>query len=272
MPASACADARPSRIGGAGENPIGRFTESLRKAGADQRVRALVVRINSPGGTVTASDVMYRELMQFKRDTGKPVVILMAGVAASGGYYLACAGDTIIAHPTTITGSVGVIMQTINVSAGMQRIGIAADAITSGRNKAVASPLLPMSPEHRALLQGIVNEFYANFLEVVRESRPALSESDFQVIGDGRVVTGAHAAEIGLVDRTGDLHDAFAAAKELAKITTANLVKYHRPVDYVGSAFATAPANEPRADISVELNLPGIEEAGFYYLWDPAVW
>ncbi len=257
-----------------GENPVSRLVESLRKAAKDSKIKAIVLRINSPGGTVTASDVVYREIQHFKRTTKKPVVVLMSDLAASGGYYIACAGDEIIAHPTTITGSIGVIIQTFNFSEGMRRIGIKADAITSGPNKAAGSPFEPMPPEHRALLQGLVDEFYDNFVAIVTESRPNLSPADLKWITDGRVVTGRRAAEVGLIDSTGDLRDAFEAAKRRAGLTAAKLVKYHRPLEYVGSAYARSPAANPQINM-LQLNLnagPLLEQSGFYYLWDPAAW
>ncbi len=257
-----------------GENPVARLVESLRKATEDSKIKAIVLRINSPGGTVTASDIVYREIQHFKRTTKKPVVVLMSDVAASGGYYIACAGDEIIAHPTTITGSIGVIIQTFNFSEGMRRIGIKADAITSGPNKAAGSPFEPMPPEHRALLQGLVDEFYVNFVAIVTESRPNLSPADLEWITDGRVVTGKRAAEVGLIDSTGDLRDAFEAAKRRAGLTAAKLVKYHRPLEYVGSAYARSPATNPQINM-LQLNLnagPLLEQSGFYYLWDPAAW
>jgi protease IV len=259
-----------------GENPVSRFAESLRLAADDASVKAVIVRINSPGGTVTASDVMYRELKHFKQETGKPVVISMADVAASGGYYLACAGDEIVAYPTTVTGSIGVIMQTFNFSDGMKKIGIKSDAITSGPNKAVGSPFEPMPAEHRELLQGLVTEFYGNFRGIVTSNRTALSPNDIDWITDGRVVTGKRAAEVGLVDKVGDLRDAFAAAKTRANLTSAQLVKYHRPLDHVGSAWADAPA-PPASQINLmQLNVAAGAAAGgganFWYLWDPAVW
>ena len=262
-----------------GENPVGRFAESLRLAETDPSVKAVVVRINSPGGTVTASDVMYRELKHFKQTTGKPVVISMADVAASGGYYLACAGDEIVAYPTTVTGSIGVIMQTFNFSDGMKKIGIKSDAITSGPNKAVGSPFEPMPAEHRELLQGLVTEFYGNFRGIVTTNRTAISPNDVEWITDGRVVTGKRAAEIGLVDKVGDLRDAFASAKARANLTSAQLVKYHRPLNHVGSAWAETPA-PPASQINMmQLNVAGGAGAGaaggganFWYLWDPTVW
>ncbi|MHC4127964.1 MAG: signal peptide peptidase SppA [Planctomycetota bacterium] len=256
-----------------GENPVARFTEALHKAADDHRVRSVVVRINSPGGGVTACDVLYRELLRFKEKTGRPVVILMGDVAASGGYYLACAGDEIIAHPTSITGSIGVIIQTFNFSEGMRKIGIRADAITSGPNKAMGSPFEPMPPEHRALLQGLVDEFYDGFIEVVTERRPQLSSADLEWIEDGRVITGRRAVEVGAVDRLGDLQVAFDAAKAKAGVARARLVKYHRPLEYVGSAYGTGPATGTQVNL-LQLNLAGLDldQPGFYYLWDPLVW
>ena len=264
-------DARRFEFPTRGENPVARFTEALKKAEADHHVKALIVRINSPGGGVTASDVLYRELQEFKATTHKPVVVLMSGVAASGGYYLACAGDEIIANPTTITGSIGVIIQTFNFSEGMRKIGIKADAITSGPNKAMGSPFEPMPPEHRAVLQGLVDEFYDNFLAVVVENRSGLAEDDLKWITDGRVISGRRAAEVGVVDRLGDLRDAFRAAKKRAGVEAAQLVKYHRPLEHVGSAYARAAAG---TEVNfLQLNLAGpVDQPGFFYLWDPAVW
>lgn len=280
-------DARSPGLIADGENPMSSFVEALHRARDDSAVKAVVLRINSPGGTVTASDVMYREVQHFKDDCGKPVVVLMGDVAASGGYYLACAGDEIIAHPTTITGSIGVIIQTINFSEGMNRIGIRADAIVSGPNKKMGSPFEPMPEEHRALLQGIVNEFYDNFTTIVTSARPQLSESDMSWVTDGRVVTGNRALEVGLVDSLGDLRDAFAIAKRRSDVTSAKLVKYHRTYEYIGSAYAAAPGGAPFSGAGaggtgggmeinlVQMNLDaaaGLSQTGFYYLWDPSAW
>jgi protease-4 len=258
-----------------GENPAARFVESLRKARDDSRVRAVVIRLNSPGGTVAASDLLYEEVRHFRAETGKPVVVLMADVAASGAYYLACAGDEVIAAPTSITGSIGVIMQTVNFAEGMRKIGIRADAITSGPNKAMGSPFEPMPAEHRQLLQDLVNEFYARFRGVVVSSRPGISEADIDWVTDGRVVSGARAAEIGLVDRTGDLRDAFDAAKTRAGVASARLVKYHRPVEYVGSPYSgfSGPSDGDVNLINFDVGAITASAAPqFLYLWDPSAW
>ncbi len=259
-----------------GENPVARFTEALKRAEEDSAVRAVIIRINSPGGTVTASDVMYREVLHFKQSTGKPVVISMADVAASGGYYIACAGDEIIANPTTVTGSIGVIIQTVNVYEGLRRIGVRAEAITSGPNKKMGTPFEPMTEEHRQLLQGIVNDFYENFVDVVKRNRPTLSHDDLQWITDGRVITGRQAAAVGVVDRLGDLRDAFEAAKARADLTTARLVKYHRPLEHVASPYALMPSAAGGSQVNLlQLNVSTAalgEQPGFLYMWDPAIW
>ncbi len=276
-------DARAPGLLAPGDNPVSAFVEALERARDDDDVKAVILRLNSPGGTVTASDIMYREVITFREETGKPVVMLMSDVAASGAYYLACAGDTIIAHPTTITGSIGVIMQLFNFSEGMAKIGISADAVTSGPNKSMGSPFEPEESEHRQIMQDMVDEFYARFRDVVVTER-AISEADIEWVTDGRVVSGARAAEIGLVDRTGSLRDAFDEAKALAGVTSARLVKYHRAYDHVGSAYATAPAggssdatrtSPTQTQINmIQLNLPSLNELtqpGFWYLWDPNV-
>lgn len=260
-----------------GENPVSRFIESLHKAQQDSNVKAVVVRINSPGGTVTASDVLFRAVERFKLESKKPVVICMADVAASGGYYLACAGDEIVAHPTTVTGSIGVIIQTVNVSEGLRRIGVSAESITSGPNKNMGTPFEPMTPAHRELLQGLVNEFYDGFVGIVKESRPRLKADELAMITDGRIVTGTRAVELGLVDRLGDLHEAFEVAKRRADLQSAKLVKYHRYIEYVGSPYAHTPAPNPVASQInlVQVNLasnPLGDTVGFYYLWDPTAW
>jgi len=268
------ADAERPGLLAARENPVARFVESLHKAEQDGGVKAVVIRINSPGGTVTSSDVLYREIMHFKDITHKPVVISMGDVAASGGYYVACAGDEIIAYPTTVTASIGVIIQTINISEGLGKIGISADSITSGPNKRMGSPFEPMAEEHRKLLQGLVDEFYSNFKAIVVRSRPAISPDDLGWLTDGRVVTGKRAVEVGLVDRLGDLRDAFNAAKDRASVKSAKLVKYHRAMEYVGSPYASAPGIQPgESQVNLmQLNVDAgafLGQPGFYYLWAP---
>jgi protease IV len=258
-----------------GENPLGALTERLDKARDDARVKAVILRVNSPGGTVTASDAMYREIMRFKETTHKPVVALMMDVAASGGYYVSCAADKIVAYPTTVTGSIGVIMQTVSVKEGLDRIGIRAQAITSGPNKEGGSPFSTLSDDQRRVFQAMVDDFYHRFTGVVKAARPNIPPDQWATVTDGRVVSGEKAVTLGLVDVNGDLRDAFAMAKQLAGIPAANLVLYHRPLTYVGSPYAVSPVGGAQAGTQINIaqfnlaQMPEWASAGFYYLWSP---
>lgn len=257
-----------------GENPVDRFAEALRRAAQDDHIAGVIIRINSPGGAVTATDVLYREVMHFRESTGKPVVMLLADLATSGAYYLACAGDHIVAYPTTVTGSIGVIIQTVNVADGLSRIGITARSYTSGPNKNMGTPLEPTEESHQELFQGLVMEFYENFRSVVITRRPALSPNHIDRVTDGRIISGREASEVGLVDSLGDLHDAFGIAKERAGADRARLVKYHRPYVHVASPYARAPAGVTGTEVNlvqVNLDLSQLTQPGFYYLWDPSV-
>lgn len=260
-----------------GENPVDLFVEELNAAAVDARVKAVVLRLNTPGGTVTASDVMCRELQRFRERTGKPVVALMMDVAASGGYYVATAADEIVAYPTTVTGSIGVIVQTISVKQGLSRIGIHAEAITSGDNKDAGSPLSQMTPEHRAVLQNLVDDFYAQFIERVRTNRPGIAEARFAEVTDGRVLSGVDAAEAGLVDQVGDLDTALSRAKARAGIAAADVILYHRPLNHVASPYASVAAPSVGTQVNLaQINLGreptsfgGLGSVAFLYLWQP---
>lgn len=262
-----------------GENPVSVFAEQLAAAAEDSRVKAVILRLNTPGGAVAASDMMYRELLDFKRVTGKPVVVVMMDVAASGGYYLACGGDYLIAYPSTVTASIGVIFQTVSLQPALSRIGIEAEAITSGPNKDAGSPLSALTDGHRAVYREMVETFYRDFTGIVRSARPDISDADFREATDGRVVTGHRAYEVGLVDALGDLDDGFAKAKELAGLPDASLVRYHRPLSYVGSAYSNAGDVQPRSGATqvnlLQFNVNGghgeMASSSFYYVWLPGV-
>ncbi|MGB0767780.1 MAG: signal peptide peptidase SppA [Phycisphaeraceae bacterium] len=262
-----------------GDNPVSAFSEALDKAAEDDRVKAVVLRLNTPGGAVAASDMMYREVIDFKAETNKPVVVVMMDVAASGGYYIACASDYLIAYPSTVTASIGVIFQTVSFQPALTSIGIQTEAITSGPNKDAGSPLTTLTDSHRAVYRDMVDTFYTGFTTIVRQARPGISDEHFEEVTDGRVVTGVRAKEVGLVDALGDLDDAFAKAKALANIKDAALVRYHRPLEYVGSPYASANPNTPRANATqvnlLQLNLDGaggkLPSSCFYYVWLPGV-
>ncbi len=255
-------------------NPVDRVVARLREAELDSEVRAIVLRVNSPGGTVGATDTLFHEIQRFRERSGKPVVVSMSDLAASGGYYISLAADRIVAQPSTVTGSIGVIFQTFNIAEGMSMIGIQGRSVTSGPNKALASPFQPTPVEHFAIIQTIVDDFYADFRARVIALRPELDESDVTLATDGRVFTGRQALQLGLVDELGTLYDAFDAAKELAGLTEAELVKYHAEGTRVNSPYAQAPDTRPNAaDRTTDISLFKLEQdqfsTGFYYLWRP---
>lgn len=262
-----------------GENPVSELHEKLQQAAQDSRVKAIVLRLNTPGGGVTASDAMHRDVMRFKEDTGKPVVALMMDVTASGGYYVACAADRIVTYPTSVVGSIGVIVQTLSVKPALAKIGIHAEAMTSGKNKEAGSPLSTLTDDHRKVLQGLVDDYYARFVGVVRNARPGIPEDRFADLTDGRVVSGEQAAALGLADQVGDIIDAGTLAAQLAGLEHADMIVYHRQLEYVASPYAQSPGSAGNAHATTQINLmqlnmagglPGLDTpVGVYYLWRP---
>lgn len=273
------ADARTPGFVGSTPGLVDQVAAQLRAVEGDPDVKAVVLRINSPGGTVTGSDILHREIRRFERDSGKPVVASMGEIAASGGYYTALACDEIYAEPTTITASIGVIIQTMNFHDGLSRIGIHARALTSGPNKAMGNPLDPPNEAQTALLQGIVDRFYARFRGLVEERRgDRLDRGRLDMMTDGRVVIGEEALELGLVDHTGGVREAFEGAKRLAGLDTARLVAIHDAGAAPRSPWGALAATDPSAvSAEREINLlqlrlgsaESLPGAGFYYLWIP---
>jgi protease-4 len=248
--------------------PLVRLREELKKAADDRDVKALVVKINTPGGTVSASDIMYREVESFRQTTKKPVVAIMMDVAASGGYYLALAADTIVAHPTTITGSIGVIMLAFNAEGLLQKIGVGATAIKSAERKDMGSPFRALTPEERAIFQSVIDELYRQFVAKVVDRRK-LPEATARALGDGRVYTAEQALGHRLVDRIGYMPDAITLARQAAGLDKARVVIYHRPRQYRATYYAEAQQTDtsgsPVSGLSALLG-PGPK---FLYLWMP---
>lgn len=255
---------------GSGENPVAAFREKLDQAAEDDAVKAVVLRINSPGGAVTASDIMWHDLVRFRAETSKPVVACMMDVAASGGYYLACGCDRVLAHPTSVTGSIGVVMSVWNFRGLFDKLGVDSEAIKSGPNKNIGSPAHPLTEEQRQILQGMINAFYDRFVEVVVEGRPELNEKLVRMIADGRAYSATEAKDLGLVDEIGYLEDAIAEAKALAGIDDAKVVMYAPPAEGRHSIYA-ALSRMPAELNLLKINLPGFDEPGpvFMYLWRP---
>ena len=205
--------------GGDGDdNTIGseRLSQALRKVRLDNKVKAVVLRINSPGGSSLASAVIWREVMLTKKV--KPIIVSMGDVAASGGYYIACAADSIIAEPNTITGSIGIFAILPNMQKLFNdKLGITFDGVTTGKYADLGDISKPLSPDERAILQNQVNRGYADFTQAVADGRHK-TQAYINSIGQGRVRTGAQAIQLGLVDRLGNINDAIASAAKKAKL------------------------------------------------------
>jgi protease-4 len=246
-----------------------RVREELKKASDDPKIKALVLRINTPGGTVTASDVIYRELELFKRDKKIPVVAVMMDVAASGGYYVALIADTIVAHPTSVTGSIGVVMLTFNAEGLMQKVGVAAQTVKSAERKDMGSPFRPMTPEERAIFQSVIDDLYRQFVAKVVQRRN-LPETTARALGDGRVYTAEQARAARLIDRVGYMPDVIDIARQAAGVDTARVVVYHRPRAYRATYYA-GPTQESEAGLGVAGALGALVGPGpkFLYLWMP---
>lgn len=193
-----------------------RAVEQLERFEDDASIAAVVLRIDSPGGGVAASQEIY-EAAKRVRDNGKFVIASMGSVAASGGYYIACAADTIMANPGTTTGSIGVIMEMMNATDLLNKIGVRFDVIKSGKYKDSGSPFRPMTEEDRKYFQRYVDDAYEQFVEVVATERE-LERSEVLKLADGRVFTGQQALEMGLIDLTGTYQEALALAAEVTNI------------------------------------------------------
>lgn len=205
-----------------------RIKEELNKAEKDPQVKAVVLRINTPGGTVTASDLVYHELKAFKAKRNVPVIAAIMDLGTSGGYYVAMAADYILVHPSTITGSIGVMMVTMNAQGLFEKVGLETTTIVSGAKKAMGTPLRPMNAEERALFQGVIDQLYERFLTVVEEGRPGMSKEKIRSLADGRIYTAGTAKDQGLVDDIGYLDQAIEIAKQEANLEEAQVISYTR--------------------------------------------
>jgi protease-4 len=252
----------------AGENPVSLFHEKLAAAAADRRVCAVIVRINSPGGGVAACDMMCHDLRVFRQRTGVPVIAYLMDVGAGGGYYIATAADAIHAHPASVTGGIGVILNLYNLQDTLAQFNVVARPVKSGENINMGSSVEEMTPEVRQWLQAMAGQFHERFKQTVVQSRPRVNAGD-PTNFDGRVFTAVEAQSRGLVDQVGYLEDAVAAAEAMSGRPGAGLVMFHRPDDPARSPYAVTP-NEPLQEKWLPLNVPGLDRSRFplfLYLW-----
>lgn len=225
----AIAESATPLIGAAG-GTVTRVERALRLARQDDSIKAVLLFVNSPGGGVTDSDLIYRAIRRFRTDTQKPVVAVFGDMAASGGYYVACACDHILAHPTTITGSIGVILSQWNFAEAAGKLGVKEVDVVSKRTpyKSMLSPGKPVDDKEVAIARSIVDEMYDRFVDVVAEGRVELDRSRIEALADGRIYSASQALTVGLIDGIGTEDDALVMLKARAKIATAKVVEQRR--------------------------------------------
>lgn len=255
------------------ESMVARIKEELNVAQKDSDIKGVILKVNSPGGGVTASDIIYRELNLFKSKKKIPIVALFMDTAASGGYYISMSADAIIAHPTTVTGSIGVIISSLNFKEGMDKIGVKDQTITSGPNKNILSPFDEFSPEKRKIIQSIVDDMYKRFFNIVKKNRTKIDSQKLKSLADGRIFTADQAFKEGLVDGIGYSEDAIKKLMSLPnylkspgsdnpKIITYTLTK--KPVK---NLYQTNDAIQKSSFDVIADYLKKDTGAKFHYLW-----
>jgi protease-4 len=243
-------------------DPVTRLLNEIQAVTMDEDVRAILLEVNSPGGGVTASDEIYNALTRFKLSRAdRKILVHIQDMAASGGYYAAIAGDKIVAQPTSVVGSVGVILSVMNFHELSQKIGVKDVSLTSSDNKALMNPFEPVNPQHNLILQQMVDTLYTRFRDLVLENRPFDAEfADKFSLLDGRVFTGPEALDMGLIDQIGYGDTARKEVLELLGVENAAFVE----VSFTGGFAGLFAVKSP------ELGLPAISsQAQFQYLWKP---
>jgi protease-4 len=269
----AIANERGSGLISSSQGLVARVQEQLLRAEQDPDVRGLLLRIDSPGGDVTASDIIYRELCAWKQRTGRPIVALFLGTAASGGYYVAQAADRIVAQPTCITGSIGVIATLPDLSGLLEKVGVQVHLVTSGARKGAGNPFQPLADEDRKEFQALVDALYERFLTVVAAGRAKrLTAEEIRPLADGRVFTAEAALAAKLVDEVGYFDEALTALEGLAHTQGAAVVCYREQSRGLGgetlySSRGADPLTLPEASLA-ELLRP-VAGPAFSYLWLP---
>jgi protease-4 len=247
----------------------------LKMAEKDKEIKCLLLKIDSPGGTVTASDILYNEITAYKERTHAKIVVSMMDVAASGGYYISLPADVIVAHPTTITGSIGVVFMSPNITGLMDKIGLTMEVNKSGKNKDMGSPFRRPTPEEQELLQEVTDSLADRFLNLVRKHRE-IDQGNISRISSARVFLAEEARELGLIDRIGYLDEAVREAQHISGLSeNAKVVAYRRsefPNDNLyNPSTAQSPYNGPPV---IDVGIPDYVSqlaAGFYYIWTPAL-
>ncbi len=268
-------DAPEKSLVGSSPSIVQEIVSQLRKAEKDHSIKAMLLEINSPGGSTTAADILYHEISRFKEKTGARVVAAFMDVAASGGYYIAMSADRIVAHPTAVTGSIGVILITPKVTGLMDRIGVAVDVNKSGSEKDMGSPFRASTAEEQRILQELITGLGQKFVALVARHR-SLDAAGSAEISSARIYGADEALRLKLVDRIGYLDDALLDAKRLAglpddaKVVVYRRTKYPNDNPYNPSAAWSSGSGLSLIDLHLQEIIPSLSP-GFYYLWMPAM-
>jgi protease-4 len=262
-----------------GYNMVDLVKAQLDRARDDSKVKAVVLRVDSPGGEVLASDEIYRALVDFQKDSGKPVITSMGNLAASGGYYVSLASRWIVANDLTITGSIGVILHTWNYRALMDKVGLQPEVYKSGRFKDMLSGErnpAEIPPEEREMVQALIDETYARFQGVVEDGRDSAHQrnksegkalaDNWKDYADGRVLSGTQAYDLGFVDERGTFQDAVSRAKKIAGIHGANLIQYQKRYDLSNFLRLFGKSQAPVIKVDLGMEMPKIEAGQLYFL------
>lgn len=256
--------------GALGESTVDDLKLQLKQAGDDDEVKAIVLHVDSPGGEVTASDIIYNAVRRVRDERKKPVVICMGSLAASGGYYVSCAGSWIIANETTLTGSIGVIMQTLNYQQLFDKVGLATVTFKSGAFKDMLSGSRQLTDAEKQYVQGLVMQTYGKFVGIVARERNLDEQQLRSGLADGRVISGKDALDAKLINSLGEIEDAYAKAAELAKIKNPSVIRYESPLR-LARLLRLLGQSSAAADRKVEIKItdalvPRLEAGRLYFL------
>ena len=252
---------------------VERVMTQLKHAEKDSSIKAVLLKVDSPGGSVTASDILYHEILAYKKRTGVKIVVAMMNVAASGGYYISLPADWIVAHPTTVTGSIGVIFARPGMSGLMEKTGLAMEVSKSGEQKDMGSPFKPPTEKERAIFQELTDTLAKRFFNLVIQHRK-LDPDQQQQIETARIFLPEDAKKLGLIDQIGYLTDAIEKARELAGLgPDARVITLRRQESEDDTIYnpSSRKANGGLNDTAALLNpLRVFPETGFYYMWPAA--
>jgi protease-4 len=265
----------------AGNNMVDVIKAQLDRAKEDSHIKAVILKVDSPGGEVMASDEINRAIVNFQNDSRKPVICSMGSLAASGGYYISAPCHWIVANELTLTGSIGVIMEGLNYRGLMDKIGVEPNVYKSGKFKDMLSGMRSTNeipPEEHAMVQGLIDETYQKFKSVVAAGRSSAhdeNKNDGRALvqnwadyADGRVLSGTQALHLGFVDELGDFDDAVNRAEKIAHISSANLIEYSERYD-IGNFLSMFGQSGKSHDIKLDLgvDIPKLQAGALYFLW-----